>query len=53
MRLTYKRVSDTEIRKNNSYVRQQHVKFYCSWKDKRTCIVHSRKGHLECVSLHL
>lgn len=53
MRLTYKSVIDMEICKNNSNVRQQHMKFYCSWKDKRTCIVHSWKGYLECVSLHL
>lgn len=48
MRLTYKRVSDMEIRKNNSYVRQQHMKFYCSWKDKLMLIVHSREAVSMC-----
>lgn len=48
MRLTYKRVSDTEICKNNSYVRQQNMKFYCSWKDKLALIVHSGKAIRMC-----
>lgn len=48
MRLTYKRVSDMEICKNNSYVRQQYMKFYCSWKDKLVFTVHSRKAIRMC-----
>lgn len=48
MRLTYKRVSDMEICKNNSYVRQQYPDFYCSWKDKLMLIAHSRKAIRMC-----
>lgn len=37
-----------EIGKNNSYVRQQYMKFYCSWKDKLMLIAHSRKAIRMC-----
>lgn len=48
MRLTYKRVRDKEICTNNSYVTQQYMKFYCSWKDKLMLTAHSRKAIRLC-----